>query len=52
MKINTNKCSLLIKGATVPWTQLPKILFEHHVLKKQEEIWNKTFPAEEGGVVE
>ena len=53
MKIFRNKCSILRDGATVPWAQLPKILVEHHVLKKQEELWNKTFPSpEEGGVVE
>lgn len=48
MKIFKNKCSIVVDGATVPFTQLKNILFENYVLKKQEEIWNKTFPAEEG----
>lgn len=52
MKIFRNKCSIYVDGATVPLTQLKNLLFENYVLKKQEELWNKTFPAEEGGVVE
>lgn len=49
MKINKNKCSIFIDGATIDYNQLKDKLTENIILKKQIEIVETTF-KNEGGI--
>ena len=50
MKINTNKCSSFIDGATIEYNGLKSILTQNIVLKRQVQEIRTTFKQDEGGI--